>query len=463
MTEISYPTVDLFLYDLIENLGRSEDIEKNREYFKNKLPENLQHKLLITDNDYGREYVHLLDSDAASLPSHSIYEGYYYPVKLGDTYGLLIDCTTKEQNEPQPTESFQDIKKEIEQNILKNQKGTIGQTWMISGWLPPSLSKNPTPIEIEEVAKDCYKNLMPDLDWSEELDGKGEYLGATFFELSSDRLVKEKLKRGERQEEIIQNSQHTIIVIYPDRDTLELSGKFYADWMRLFHYHHKIIWAYGQSRSLKQTMKTYFTEIKSSSQSIGNNKNKQNQLKKLNRILQEIQYTLNDYTTGLNNLDFQEGTIDINLSNYHERISNITEKSKKLSPDQPIKLQLFEEFAKLVSDKYLLQISKDKENLERGLKLLENTINATRSRVEVEKAQSDRNFQELVAVVGAGLATVSLFIRIPKGECKALFNIPDNLKSNEPKNICDYPFSYSLIVGLIAAILTWSIRRLLKR
>jgi hypothetical protein len=38
-----------------------------------------------------------------------------------------------------------------------------------------------------------------------------------------------------------------------------------------------------------------------------------------------------------------------------------------------------------------------------GFRLLEDNINAVRSRIELAKAERDRSFQEFVAVVGAGI------------------------------------------------------------
>ena len=463
MTEIICPTVDIFLYDLIESLGASEQEKKNkRKYFKSKLPEDIQQELLISDNDVSVEYVHLLPNMYKTFASNSTYKGYYYPVQLGDTYGLLIECNFQQETEAKSPQCFEDLKKELDKNILKDKKGTIGQTLTIYGYLPPSSST--TPEQIEQVAKDCYEAVIPNLNWDEELDGKGEYLGATIFELSRDRLVKQKLQIEEKQEkETIQNNQHVIIIIYPDRQTLDdISGRFHSDWMRLFHYYHKMMWAYGQSRSIQKTIKTYFTDITNSSQFIEKKQDRKVNLKTLDRTLQAIQDTLNNYATDLNNLDFQQSTIEINLSNYEKRIAAIKEKSEQLS-QRSSNLELFAEFTKLVEDKYLVQIKKDKENLERGFKLLENTINAVRSRIEVKKAESDRNFQELVTVVGAGIAVVSIVQRTTRQECKAFLNLDIVNNLSNYKSICEYPLLYSLAIALIVAILTWLIRRLWQR
>ncbi len=56
-------------------------------------------------------------------------------------------------------------------------------------------------------------------------------------------------------------TQHIIIAIYPDQGTFQKLGEFYTDWMRLFYYHHKIILAYGQSRTLAHQIKEKFSKI----------------------------------------------------------------------------------------------------------------------------------------------------------------------------------------------------------
>jgi hypothetical protein len=85
-----------------------------------------------------------------------------------------------------------------------------------------------------------------------------------------------------------------------------------------------------------------------------------------------------------------------------------------------------------------------------GLQLLEDTINSTRSRIEVEKSEREHNFQELVAVAGAGIATVSL-LKDPAKDCKDIFK--------QVHLFCEYPFSFSLIVGIIVGLIVWSLRK----
>lgn len=452
MNEIIYPTIDLFLYDLRNGLGESQDeINRNRAFFQKKLTKSVHQSLFQKDNYFEDEYVELLTKPNLFETSGEPYpfQGYYYPVRLGDTYGLLLDCSVNNQTEPQPAECFKELKAEVERR-LNGQTATIGQTWMVSGWLPQSEAKSP-----EDIAKTCYKALMPDSKWEQDLEGKGQFLGATIFELSRYRLVMPEKTTSLVTIQSIQENQHVIIILYPDRATAEKSARFYSDWLRLFEYRHKILWAYGQSRLLKQTIKNYFTTIEEDRQSINPNQSQQREFEKFRQTLIRVQNTLDNYTIDLNRLDFQNRTIDINLSNYKKRLERIEEKAEN-------KLEFLEKFAKVVTDKYQLQITKDSENLERGMKLLENTISAVRSRVEVAKAERDRNFQDAITILGVGWSVASF---LPS---------PDKLSENANDPVRMFltqsplpttwikpaiPLVYKVSVALVAAALAWLLIR----
>ena len=61
MSDIIYPTIKLYLYDLRNGLGQnSEDIENNRIIYKSKLPENIRDSLFEFDTDFYADYVELL-------------------------------------------------------------------------------------------------------------------------------------------------------------------------------------------------------------------------------------------------------------------------------------------------------------------------------------------------------------------------------------------------------------------
>ncbi len=90
------------------------------------------------------------------------------------------------------------------------------------------------------------------------------------------------------------------------------------------------------------------------------------------------------------------------------------------------------------------------------MRLLEDNINAIRSQIEIENARSDRNFQELAAVVGTGVVVAGLIGENAIAECKSIF-------SNEFP-VCQNTLVYKLILIVIVSVLTWFVRRrILKR
>lgn len=453
MNDIIYPTLDLFLYDLRNGLGESqEEINQNRAYFQKKLPESIHPFLFQKDTYFEDEYVELLDKPNFFENGTKPYplQGYYFPVRLSDAYGLLLDCSINNQTSPQPAACIKDLKAELEQR-LNGQTATIGQTWMISGWLPQSEAKKP-----EDIAKACYKALMPDSKWEQDIEGQGKFLGGSIFELSRYRLVIQERTESPLTIQNIQENQHVIIIIYPDQEAAEKSARFYSDWLRFFEYRHKILWAYGQSRLLKQTIKNYFTTIEEDRESINLSQSKAQEYEKFRLTLSRVQNTLNSYTVELNRLDFQGRTIEINLSNYKKRLARIEEKAEG-------KLEFFEKFTNLATDKYQFQITKDSENLERGMKLLENTISAVRSRIEVAKAERDRNFQDAIAILGVGWSVASF---VPSTD-KSGENLNDPVRVfltqfslPEPWIKPAVPLVHKLSVAIIAAALAGLVIRL---
>ncbi|GET35474.1 hypothetical protein [Microseira wollei] len=322
---------------------------------------------------------------------------------------------------------------------------------MISGRLPQSDAKNP-----EDIAKDCYQALMPDANWKQDLEGQGTFLGATIFELSRYRLVIKESPETPTNIQSIQENQHVIIILFPDKASADKLAEFYDDWMRLFEYRHKILWAYGQSRLLKQSIKNYFTVIEEERQSINPNQPTDRELEKCRQTLMRVQNSLNNYSIELNRLEFQNRRIDMNLSTYKKRLERIEEKAGN-------KLEFLEKFTKLVTDKYQSQITKDSENLERGMKLIENTINAVRSRVEVAKAERDRNFQDAIAILGVGWSVASFLPSADKLGNNA--NDPvrvflTNAHLPEPWIKPAVPRLYKLSIALFAATLAWLLIRL---
>ncbi|NEO99682.1 MAG: hypothetical protein F6K58_13585 [Symploca sp. SIO2E9] len=101
MNDIIYPTLDLFLYDLREGLGENVgEIADNQEGFARKLPERVRSRIKQQDVEVEAEYVELLgyrgrDKFDSNSQKYAL-KGFYYPVRIGDSYGLLLDCSVSQ-------------------------------------------------------------------------------------------------------------------------------------------------------------------------------------------------------------------------------------------------------------------------------------------------------------------------------------------------------------------------------
>jgi hypothetical protein len=102
MISLEKLTLELFLYDLREPLGeRDAEIKRNKEAFRQKLPESIRDSLKEAPAEVELEYRELLTQriEMVAPPSGEAHykplEMYYYPVQLGDSYGLLLNLRTK--------------------------------------------------------------------------------------------------------------------------------------------------------------------------------------------------------------------------------------------------------------------------------------------------------------------------------------------------------------------------------
>jgi hypothetical protein len=423
MSELFYPTIDLFIYDLRSPLNAdTAEIADNLQAFRARLPQNIELKDIETEI----EYLELTTPPRLKLnPVNPNLEGYLYPVRLNDAYGLQIDCSVNNLTEPQSTDSFNLIKAEIEQNSHQNPL-TIGQTWLISGWLTEQKQ------DTENIARDCYKTLFKNDKWTGELYKKGTFLNSNIFEIWQAQSYA---------------SDHLIIILFPNQEIAEKAAHFYTDWMGLFCYRHKITWAYHQSRLIKEALVNHYKKVEENAKIIKNSQDAKISLTRLQQLFNNIQNILNKYTIDLLNLSFQKQIIEINLVNYRTRLELIKQKAGKESD-----LSFLDQFSNLAEKKYLPQIAKDNENMQLGLQLLQTNINALRSQIELEKSERDRNFQTLVTIIGTGTAGVAI-IKEGKNVCEAIL----------PNNYCKPPSLASLASPLILIVISGCLGLLAKK
>lgn len=437
-TNIIFPTLDLFLYDLKDGLGEDETmIDSRSKAFCEKVFGDLDEKTFnekyeqIKKHRYSEsDGINLLETRFRLFDSPD--DGYYYPRQFSDTYALLVDysgksnANRKSDDKPQNINDkfFQKYKKEIQNRISQKQdknnqlqcyeSGTIGQTWLAWGKLEEKKSDK----EVEDIAQELYTQIPSNYKWDNDLIGKGELFGGKIFELWYHPEIL-NLTGKDFWDKFRTESHHVLIWLFPENISVaDMRSHFKTisqDFIRLFHYRHKIVWAYYQSRFLKANLKQESIEIQ---YSIHTARKLQAQLNTgkldLNQLQQTLANTLvslSDYTIQLNYLDDQIRTIKTNLENYQYRLGKIR------SEHQASNLSCLEEFSQseIYAKKYLRQAETDYANLIPGLTVVQNLSDTLQGIIQLEQTKSDRlklaterKLDNTIALVGVGLAISGL-------------------------------------------------------
>lgn len=416
MSDLIYPTVDVFLYDLRDGLGQGQgEVDANWRGFRAKLPKQLDGDLK-GNSAFEAEYVEMLGDRQVQLfggQPGDCFEGFYYPVRQGDTYGLLLDCSVSDRQNPQPINWIKAIKAEINCHV-NVESATLGKSWVIYGTVPSDRLPN-----FEAIARKCYGALLPDRDWEMDLKGRGNIQGAGVFELWNIQVnLPERLDetRGDRSfcQNLI-NSYHVTIILYPNAQIAEtVSQALNFEWMRLFDYRNKILWAYGQTRQLKQWLKRDYITIEDGIKQLRQSPPSHQTLRQLEGLLNRLRQTFSYYAIDLGYLEDFHETIAINLDNYNQRVQAINHLLDGLQfrGDRDNDLTYLQGFSEDVNEKMLRQLQKERSFFRNGLNNLEISIETVRTWVELERTKRDRHFQNHVAIWGIGLAAGSVVASI---------------------------------------------------
>ena len=230
-------------------------------------------------------------------------------------------------------------------------------------------------------------------NWKTDL--KGVFYGGTVFDLS--RLPSDFPNS---------NNYHVLIFIFPHhldiKDIQEINGKLYPELLKLFSFRHKILWAYNQSRQLKQNLQQGTKLIQEIVIDLNQLNKRKINIHKLQEILAKTPDLLLKYTNNLIYLDDQRRTIKVNIDNYNKR----WQKLKKL--DSNSDWNFLQELSEFATEKYLVQIESEYANFSSRLALMENTIKTIQGIIDIEKAKSQRSLDTTIALAGIGLAISGL-------------------------------------------------------
>lgn len=373
MLKLVDPTLNLFSYTLKQGLGVGEP-ETRKVYvrFLDGLAEQLRQQLTVPFTpEQKQKFLALQEKIVADLPftaklnKHQV-KGRYRRWNVSDNYQLLFDGYVDDKYEStQVIELIESFQYYLipEPPKLEN----IGKTWMLSGWL-----ESGTDLEGTELANQVYKCLFAKDGCPQ---GSGEFLGGKVFEFWGDK---------------IEDNLQLLVILYPDEAACQECSDFYLNWLDLLCFRHKVIWAYEKSLLLKERLVSNYNQI------VGMRNTSRLTLQKL----LEAMGKLSDFAIDLNYLELQYSTIKVNLEKYETKLAEIQAKAR---PTDDLRfLQIFWDKAEQT---YPKQIKKDIDNFRPCLEILQSLTDTIRGTVEIRKAESDRNFQTVVGIVGVGLST----------------------------------------------------------
>ncbi len=462
-TTLIYPTLELFLYDIREGLGQhTQRIDDNRKHFWQRIYSELQNnsstkefqdetfidKLKESEKSEAN-FIELLGADVVKHFERPL-EGYYHPVLIGDTYALRVNCSgvytdgVRQSNyKPQPLKNLHSIQEEILSHINR-QPGTIGQTWIMWGQLT-DVHQNPT-----QIALECYKQLAPaPHNWERDLKSKGQFLGATVFELwcpPSDWSAPDKLSEN----------YHLLILLFPPNQSINLVGdsiaEIYLDLIHLFCYRNKALWAYGNSCQLAAKLKVETISIQSTIRNASQLHQQKTpsdlQMKRLREILSNSLTLFSRYAANLSDLNALGRTIEINLENYAKQLKTM-EKVEAGSD-----LEFLAEFSKFAAAKYLRQIEIEHTSLSYGLPSLENLIRTVEGIIGTYQTQSDRALNSTIAAASVGLATSAVLIT---STVAANVLVAQQYENRDTVSFQSIALGVSLLAGALASLIAWKI------
>jgi hypothetical protein len=421
--ELIYPTINLFQYNLREGLGDNDAarLARSRSFYDKFLPS-------LTDLDLAayrsreqpdREFHQLLYTDPSKLvyqPLPHPLDGFYYPVQLGDTYALHLNFSGK-FDRGQPNKRPQDLDTAIaklSEHLAQNKilptldDNSFGQTRLVTAFID-----NPQANRLD-IAQSCDRQTTgkSSNDLVRSM-ARGEWLGGEIFEF----WTTPSSYQGELSD-VLARCPHTIVCLFPADKFDAINPQLpetYQNWISLYHYRHKIFYAYYQSQSIKKELKLANTGIRQIGERL---RSKNTSLPHLQNLLFDTLKEFQSYSENVQLLEGQQYTIEIDRDNYRLRHELIAQS------DSSSNLGFLLEFDTKYSNKYNRQIRADRAHLDSGLKVLENLSQTIQGTIQIEQTKSDRTTNLTIATFGIGLAVSQVVSAIVLSQTSPNKNTP---------------------------------------
>jgi hypothetical protein len=432
--DIFCPTIYLIQYNLRESLddSKADILHKSESFYRKFLPKDKElgeyRKREKSDTEFNQVLVTPSEISPQQLLPHPL-KGHYYPVQMGDSYALQICYSgekacqvplTAKENQKDLSNAFSDLRKDLQETDFPSLKkihpkldgntleqnwkkllpdldeNSFGQTWILTGFI------DNVPLDPSDILNSCYAQIRDKSDPNSDREwiDCGEWYGGKLFE-----LWKSPVSCQDNLKEILDKHPHIIVWLFPvDKfDYVEndrVFAKNYDLWIELFHYRHKIFYAYHKSQLIKRKLKSANSNIRNIS----------DQLKSQNIYLPQIKDILFDtlaqfqaYSNGIQDLKNQQQTLETNRYNYRLICGEMMKK------DAGSNLQFLLEFENKYGNKYDLQIRADRSHLDSGLERLENLSQTIQSIVQIKQAQNAQITTTVIGIFAIILALIQVY------------------------------------------------------
>jgi hypothetical protein len=448
--DLIYPNINLLQYNLRDGLGDNEQniLARSASFYRKFLPEGKDLTPYRDREQADREFNQLLYTDLTAFPYQLLpkpFDGFYYPVQLGDTYALQLNYSGrlvngKPNRQPQDYETAVKNLLDLAKNLLPQlDANSFGQTYLLTAFVEDHQVDKLEKIAISfdnQIIRSCAHQITSknSADLARSIS-RGKWLGGDLFEF----WTPPQSWQGDDFQKIIEHYPHTIVWLFPSTKLNEIDSKTipdtYQDWIKLLHYRHKIFYAYYQSQRLKQQLKSANIAITKIATRL---KTENSSLHHLQRLLFDTLAEFQCYGENVQALADQQQTIESNRDNYRSRCEAMIAKDPNHS------LQFLLEFETKYGNKYQRQITADRAHLDSGLKVLENLSHTIQGTIQIEQTKSDRTTNILIASVGSGLA-------ISQVVCSIL--IDQNPPAKDTSFYQTPAFQTSLFFGAIPSLL----------
>ncbi|MEB3343261.1 hypothetical protein [Okeania sp.] len=353
----------------------------------------LKHK---TEDDVALHFESQVFLDGTQLPI----TGVAAPIRIHDTYTLALNIRRPELDENGKKTN------PLNPNFLKllNPSGclmpteigsSLGQTLLLTvwytqekQWLPRKSLQNRQ--KLRELADNCLRGFIPNEYSCPDFYRESQLFGSPIFEYGVPTQGKDYC--------------HVVVWIFCETETDRKFTHYYSSFVNLFCYLNKVVTAYKLSRQVHDVLRKEYLAIESYIQEIFqgmpvDKKLTEKELNQFKKYLKEIPQKYLSYNQFTRELDNYRLTIDINAQNYKREINDI--QSQLPGENLSFLSQFFDEDYRLFRE----QLQSDLGYFQHGATLLEKAMTAIQGRVDIEQTESDRSFQNTIAIMGVGLTS----------------------------------------------------------